>query len=408
MSFYETENVYLKAGYLRNPFTLVLEPQFIKDYLYQREANRALNELQQKNLLVLRMPDDSTLSDFTDFYSFFARSMLFAPDSSYFNFEVSGSALINQGLLGAFTSIRNRISTQNAERIFLSYFVQKIKDLYEQGTLGANLKLFDPEELYRETIESRGSNLLEIMNYQPEAVKKREDETEEEFSKRKQEIEQKLARRDELRELFYRLIEGENFGPAVVNALRAVIQRGLNEGPDNLIPRNIRLDLLGILKFLRFSHSNIVATFFNLGNIPFLDDEEIAAYESTIAEAETLFRKQSKVVHLTKVSDYQMIGEFFEGKPVLALSFDASFLEIDKEAAGLESEQQFVSLVFYLLGAFGGVDAEAAKAYEEAARQAYSLAEGDTRLALKLLEKAFDRAVESGNLGQIAGFVEAK
>jgi|GEM_PF-4291234 len=408
MIFYETENIYLKAGYLRNPFNLVLEPQFIKDYIFQREANRALNELQQKSMLVLRMPDNSTLSDFTDFYSFFVRSMLLAPDSSYFSLEVPGSALINQGLLGAFISIRNRISAQNVERIFLSYFVRKIKDLYEQGMLGNNLKLFDPDELYRETIESRGYNLLETMSYEPEVVEKREDEPEEEFRRRQQEVEQKLARRDELREFFYRLIEGENFGPAVVNALRAVVQRGLHEGPDNLIPRNVRLDVLGILKFLKYSHSNIVVTFLNLGNIPFLDDEEIAAYESTIAEAETLFRKQAKVVHLAKAQDYQMVGEFFEGKPVLALSFDASFLEVDREAAELESAEQFVSLVFYLLGAFGSVTAEAGKVFEEAARQAYSLAERNTRYALKLLEKAFDAAVESGNLMQVGSFVEVK
>jgi hypothetical protein len=183
------------------------------------------------------------------------------------------------------------------------------------------------------------------------------------------------------------------------------MQHGLHEGPANLIPRNIRLDLLGVLKFLKFSYSNIVATFFNLGNIPFLDDEEIAAYESTIAEAETLLRKQAKVVYLTRPQDYQVVPDVFEGKQILALNFDSSFLNIDKEATELESEEQFISLVFYLLGAFGGVSAKLERSFEEAAKKAYLLAEGSTRYALKLMDKAFEEAAKNEDLMQIGSLL---
>lgn len=397
MKIFETENKYRKYGFERNPFSFVLEPQIIKDFIYQREANRAIEEIKKSNSLVLKLPDESSFSDFTDFYTFLARTLLMAPDKSYFSFEIPGSAILNQRLIGVITSIRNRFAGDDVIRIYQSYFASKVITLYEEGYLQEILKDFDAETLYKETVESKGANLLEILNYEPESIHP-EDEESEEYKQRKLEIEEKIKKRDSLREFFYRLIEGEKFGPAVVNSLRAVIQKGVYEGPSNLIPVNVRTDLIGISKLLNYAYTNIVAVFLNLGQIPFLDEEEIFEYESMITEATTILSKYNRVVYLCRVQDMQVVPEVFKNKKTVALDFSTDFLSVNGEERKLENVEQFKSLVVYLVSAWSEVKKDFLESIEKAAENAFEISKGDNLIALNLLEKAFDEAIERNNL----------
>lgn len=398
MKIFESENKFKKLGFEKNPFSFVLEPQFIKDYIFQREANRAFNGINQSSVLVLKFPQTSTLSDFADFVSFFLRSLLYSPDNSYFLFEVPGIALLNRRLLGAITAIRNQMDEEATQRIYQGYFATKIIELYNSGSLKESLPGFDADELYQKTLETKGRNLIEMMNYVPEEIKKGEEESEESYLDRVKEAEEKLQKRDNLREFFYRIIESEGFGPAVVNSLRAVIQRGLEEGPANLIPVNAKMDLIGVMKFLNYSYSNIVLSLFNLGQIPFLDEEELVEYESLISEVETIVKKYGKVVYLCQAQDLQIVPDVFEGKKMLELNFSTEFLGVDGEAEELQSEEQLENLVYYFLGASNQVSNELLDVARRAAREAYRIAEGDLRYAFKLLESGFEKAADAGDL----------
>ncbi|MCX7832473.1 MAG: hypothetical protein N2440_06205 [Actinobacteria bacterium] len=404
MKLYETENRYREFGFERNPFSFVLEPQIVKDFIYQREANRAIEEIKKSDSLVLRLPDESSLSDFTDFYTFFARTLLMAPDKSYFSFEIPGSALLNQKLLGVITSIRNRFVGNDVFRIYQSYFASKIITLYEEGYLQEMLKDFNAEALYKETVESKGANLLEIMNYEPEVIRS-EDEESEEYKQRKLEIEEKIRKRDSLREFFYRLIEGENFGPAVVNSLRSVIQRGVQEGPANLIPVNVRTDLIGISKLLNYAYTNRVAVLLNLGQIPFLDEEEIIEYEAMINEATTILSKYNKVVYICRVQDLQIVPDVFESKKTVSLNFSTDFLSVNDEEKELKTVEQFKSLALYLISAWSGVKTDVLNSVEKAAENAFNLSNSDNLMALKLLERAFEEAIQTDSLTNLQEIV---
>lgn len=401
MKLFEKENRYQKYGFETNPFSMVLEPELLKDYIYQRESNRVLKEIKKERILVLRFPEDATISDFTDFYSYLANTFKASPDRSFISFEVPGPALLNQRLLSIIVVIRNNLYADVSERVYLNYFAEKVISSYESGTFQSQLEGFDHEALYQETLETKGRNLLEIMNYEAEMPKREDFQTDEQYEEKLKEINELLAKRDSLREFFYRQIEADGFGPAVTSSLRAVIQRGIEEGPSSMIPVNAKADLIGLSKFLSLAYSNVVFTFFNLGNIPFLDEDEIVAYESDIAEAETILKRYARILYLCKVSDTQVVPDVFVGKPEVELNFKTDFINSNEDDTELKNADEFKSLVLYMLGVGNGVSGELLNLFEKLSLEAFEKSSGDLRRSFKLLEKAFDTYVETGNLQEV-------
>lgn len=402
MKLYERENIYRKVGFERNPFSMALEPQIIKDYIYQRESGRVLKEIRDKKVLVLRFSDESTMSDFTDFYTYLTNTFLRSPDSSYLPVGVSGTAFLHQRLLGVITKIRNSLHGEIVGRIYRSYFAEKVIAAHREGRLKEQLPGLDAEELYRKTLETKGANLVAELCYEPEEVSRDDFESEEEYEKRKKEEEELVNRREELRRFFYSQIEADSFGPAVTSSLRAVIHRGLEDGPASMISAsNPKMDLIGILKFLSYSYSNLIFSFFNLGQIPFLDDEELVAYESVITEAEAILKKFATVLHLCRMSDLQVVPDVFEGKPNLELNFSTDFLSVDGEAESLNSKEQFKSLALYMLGVGESVPSQILLAFEDLSIRAFETSGGNTREAMRILERAFDSYALSGTLEQV-------
>lgn len=401
MKLFEKENRYQKYGFETNPFSMVLEPELLKDYIYQRESNRVLKEIKKERILVLRFPEDATISDFTDFYSYLANTFKASPDRSFISFEVPGPALLNQRLLSIIVVIRNNLYADVSERVYLNYFAEKVISSYESGTFQSQLEGFDHEALYQETLETKGRNLLEIMNYEAEMPKREDFQTDEQYEEKLKEINEFLAKRDSLREFFYRQIEADGFGPAVTSSLRAVIQRGIEEGPSSMIPVNAKADLIGLSKFLSLAYSNVVFTFFNLGNIPFLDEDEIVAYESDIAEAETILKRYARILYLCKVSDTQVVPDVFVGKPEVELNFKTDFINSNEDDTELKNADEFKSLVLYMLGVGNGVSGELLNLFEKLSLEAFEKSSGDLRRSFKLLEKAFDTYVETGNLQEV-------
>lgn len=401
MKLFEKENRYQRYGFEANPFSMVLEPESLKDYIYQRESNRVLKEIKKERILVLRFPEDATISDFTDFYSYLANTFKASPDRSFVSFEVPGPALLNQRLLSIIVVIRNNLYADVSERVYLNYFAEKVISSYESGTFQSQLEGFDHEALYQETLETKGRNLLEIMNYEAEMPKREDFQTDEQYEEKLKEINEFLAKRDSLREFFYRQIEADGFGPAVTSSLRAVIQRGIEEGPSSMIPVNAKADLIGLSKFLSLAYSNVVFTFFNLGNIPFLDEDEIVAYESDIAEAETILKRYARILYLCKVSDTQVVPDVFVGKPEVELNFKTDFINSNEDDTELKNADEFKSLVLYMLGVGNGVSGELLNLFEKLSLEAFEKSSGDLRRSFKLLEKAFDTYVETGNLQEV-------
>jgi hypothetical protein len=401
MKVYERENIYLKYGYSRNPFSLVLEPEKLREVAYQREASRVFNEVvkQEQRVLAVELPESSTLEDEVSFFSFLARTFLLSPDESWFTFEIPGGGVLQQRTLVGFTSIRNRIYEKNAPRIFLSYLLEKFLDGCESGVLG---EIFDEDELEREkqkAIETKGASLLEILNYAPEIPKplgeEATEEEKEEYETRLAEIKKKEEQRDRLRDFYYRLLEVERFGLAVTTAMRSVIQRGIEDAPSNLIPRDARGDLIGILKFLKYSYSNIVSFFINIGTIPFLDDEEIIDYRGQVSELEMIIREFANVLYFVSKKELAIAGPLIEGKRIISVGFSLDFIEKNGSEKELKSVDEFSALVLYMLGAFAG---EEIKNINEVAEAAFKAAEGDYIYAFSLLEKAFEDAVLRGEM----------
>lgn len=399
MKVYERKNIYLDYGYSRNPFSFVLEPENLKEVAYQREASRVFTEVvnQKKRVLVVELPESSTLEDEVNFFSFLARTFLLSPDESWFIFEIPGGGVLQQRTLVGFTSVRNRIYEKNAPRIFLTYLLEKFLDGSESGLLSG---IFDEDELESEkqkAIKTRGASLLEILNYVPEVPKPLSDNASEkekqEYEAKLKEIKKKEEQRDRLRDFYYRLLEVERFGLAVTTAMRNVIQRGIEDASSNLIPRDARGDLIGILKFLKYSYSNIVSFFINIGMIPFLDDEEIIDYRGQISELEMIIREFANIIYFISKKELAIAGPLVEGKKTINVSFSLDFIEKGGSENELKSADEFLGLVLYMLGAFSG---EEIKNINEATKDAFNLAGGDYIYAFSLLEKAFDNAVLSG------------
>ncbi len=415
LKIYEKENLYLKVGFERNPFSMSLEPQIVKDFIFQREANRVFSIITKnpRRTHVVWLGPECLPDDYSDFLTFLAQNFLFSVDSSWFFFDLSSAALTSQRMLGVFTNIRSRIEPKNVARIFSSYLLEKLLGVSDAGMLAETFSPEEAAEFVEKAQQTKGIHIIEFLTQKPELPPKpAENATEEEkavYSEARKSVEELIEKQQALRELYYRLIEADRLGAAATTALRHVLQRGLDDAVSNLIPRDAKMDLIGMMKFLSYSYSRIVAFLYGVGMIPFLDEDEIIDYRSLLVDAESTIRQFANVVYIIRPSDLLVAEEIIEEKPKIEPSFDTSFLEIENPASEIQAintDEKFSALAHYMVGAWSDISGELLKFLDEAAKAAYSKAGGDARQALFLLERAFDRAAEEGTFERFYDFVK--
>lgn len=403
---FEQENPYLKVGFLRNPFKMELELESIKQIAFQREANRVyvkVDENPQKTFVIWVDPE-ALIEDEIDFYSFLLRSFLLCPESKYFIFDVLGHALRVRANLSGFEAVTSQIYEGNAGRIFYSYAYNKLRQANEEGGLKDRLPSFDDVDGFLEEVKkTRGKALADVLFYQPEehteektetaeteggtvtqAVEEKKQEAEVQTEAQKEE-DLRLKQKEELASFLIDLINADNIGEASKTAMRTTVMSGLEIGMTSFLPRDPRNDLLGILRLLSHAYSRLVCFMCGVGDIPFLEEDEVAEYTALIAEQEMLIRRSANVCYVLKKRDEIVVRDLIEGKESLQMSFFPEVLKKDEF-----SKEDFRDVTLYLTGAFKNISSDFIADVEEAAYEAYKLSDGNFKDGLKTLERAFD------------------
>lgn len=407
MKLYEQENPYLKFNLPRNPFALVLEPEKLHEIAYQRESNRVYNYFfrNPNTSGVVWVDHRATIDDDIAFYSFLFRTFLLAPEAMWFVFDVLGSALRVRRSLAGFQAILQRIFIENAPRIFYSYLVEKLKEFKEAGALEKNLPSFDVDELLETAVSTRGESLGEILFYTPEEPEKPGEEAPEEekaaYEQKKQEIEEKLKKRHELRLFFRKVIENDYLGPAAKTAMKTTVEQGFELGMTSFIPSNASKDLIGMLRLLSHAYSRRICFFTGVGDIPFLDEDELFEYKSTVAEQDRLIRSMGNVAYILRKNERAAVGDLVSGLEEIEVDMFPELLKEEKD-----DPEWFRGVALYMMGAFPDISQELLDEVEAAAEQAYQAAEGELRYGLKLLEKAIDRKAENPDV-PLSEFIKA-
>lgn len=396
MKLYEQKNPYRRFELPGNPFRLVLEPEKLHEIAYQREANRVYNYFfrNPNTSAVVWVDPRATIDDDIAFYSFLFRTFLLAPEAMWFVFDVTGSALRVRRSLAGFQAVVQRIFIENAPRIFYSYLIDKLNEFKQAGTLDNSLPSFDTDKLIQEAVDTGGESLGEILFYAPETPEEPGEEASDEekavYEEKKKEIKQRLIEKDELRSFFRKVIENDNLGPAAKTAMKTTVEQGFELGMTSFIPSNASKDLIGMLRLISRAYSRIICFFTGVGDIPFLDEDELFEYKSTVAEQDRLIRSHGNVAYVLRANEKAMAGDLVAGLEEIEVVMFPELLKEEKEDAGW-----FKGVALYLLGAFPEVDSALLDEVEEAAEKAYQAAEGELRYGLKLLEKAFEKkAVE--------------
>lgn len=415
MKIYEQENPYQKVGFSRNPFSMVLEPEKPAEIAFQREANRIYSHLEKnpQSSFVVWLDPKALVEAEIAFYSYLFRSFLLAPEDKWFVFDIPGTALRARGSLTGFEAIVGRIFEKNAPRIFYSYLISKLEVARNAGSLKNKLASFENVDSWMEEVyKTKGEVIAETLYYQPpeleedkdtaageevsenesEANEAEKEKKKEERERKAREIEQKLKQKKELKSFFLRAIEIENISNAVKTALKTSVNQGVEMGFTSFLPRDAKQELIGILKLLDFSYSRKICFMTGVGDIPFLEEDDLIEYTSLVAEQEQIVKRYGSVCYVIKPRDRASISELVSDKPEAEVSLFPEILE-DSET---KDDEWFKKVSLYMVGAFEGLDKEFLKEVEKASRSAFEESEGEWIDALKLMELAFDEHAKSG------------